>query len=128
MRLNIKGMDARRAAKPMVAPLASGATPQTPFCVQTPSFGFCCHGAGHALRAWRCCSPLVWMAKLRGSCLALRAMHGRRTSVRSEEYTSELQSQFHLVCRLLLEKICKKPLLTTLLLMSLVKLGRSPKI
>src|SRR5438309_5081676 len=26
------------------------------------------------------------------------------TSVRSEEHTSELQSQFHLVCRLLLEK------------------------
>src|SRR5689334_24177411 len=29
---------------------------------------------------------------------------GRTTSVRSEEHTSELQSQFHLVCRLLLEK------------------------
>src|SRR5689334_24669255 len=29
------------------------------------------------------------------------------TGVRSEEHTSELQSQFHLVCRLLLEK--KKP-------------------
>src|SRR5689334_25130527 len=27
-----------------------------------------------------------------------------RTYVRSEEHTSELQSQFHLVCRLLLEK------------------------
>src|SRR5689334_24845536 len=26
------------------------------------------------------------------------------TSMRSEEHTSELQSQFHLVCRLLLEK------------------------
>src|SRR5689334_23550099 len=26
------------------------------------------------------------------------------TAVRSEEHTSELQSQFHLVCRLLLEK------------------------
>src|SRR5689334_24426042 len=38
-------------------------------------------------------------------------MKGRRTDVpsmsvapRSEEHTSELQSQFHLVCRLLLEK------------------------
>src|SRR5689334_24464332 len=30
------------------------------------------------------------------------------TSTRSEEYTSELQSQFHLVCRLLLEKKKKK--------------------
>src|SRR5438309_9263055 len=27
-----------------------------------------------------------------------------RAAVRSEEHTSELQSQFHLVCRLLLEK------------------------
>src|SRR5689334_24723818 len=30
------------------------------------------------------------------------------TTVRSEEHTSELQSQFHLVCRLLLEKKKKK--------------------
>src|SRR5689334_24115640 len=29
---------------------------------------------------------------------------GLRCEVRSEEHTSELQSQFHLVCRLLLEK------------------------
>src|SRR5437868_7582605 len=29
---------------------------------------------------------------------------GRRTPVRSEEHTSELQSRFDLVCRLLLEK------------------------
>src|SRR5438309_8592083 len=29
---------------------------------------------------------------------------GRRRATRSEEHTSELQSQFHLVCRLLLEK------------------------
>src|SRR5689334_24135732 len=29
---------------------------------------------------------------------------GRETRSRSEEHTSELQSQFHLVCRLLLEK------------------------
>src|SRR5689334_23999320 len=28
----------------------------------------------------------------------------RRVEARSEEHTSELQSQFHLVCRLLLEK------------------------
>src|SRR5689334_24360196 len=32
-----------------------------------------------------------------------------RAALRSEEHTSELQSQFHLVCRLLLEK--KNPLL-----------------
>src|SRR6267143_2708606 len=29
---------------------------------------------------------------------------GHRVLLRSEEHTSELQSQFHLVCRLLLEK------------------------
>src|SRR5689334_23490555 len=29
---------------------------------------------------------------------------GEKIEVRSEEHTSELQSQFHLVCRLLLEK------------------------
>src|SRR5689334_24393798 len=32
----------------------------------------------------------------------------RRRTPRSEEHTSELQSQFHLVCRLLLEKKKKK--------------------
>jgi hypothetical protein len=61
MRLNTKGMDARRGAQRMVIPFASFATPQTPFCVQTLR-------AGHALRAWRCptgtsfgrYSPLVW--------------------------------------------------------------------
>src|SRR6516164_2599805 len=43
-----------------------------------------------------------------GECLyrAARAPLSRRDrrSSRSEEHTSELQSQFHLVCRLLLEK------------------------
>src|SRR5438309_6539007 len=33
-----------------------------------------------------------------------RAASGWRERSRSEEHTSELQSQFHLVCRLLLEK------------------------
>src|SRR5689334_24549855 len=41
-----------------------------------------------------------------------RALVGRRRAEqlvgRSEEHTSELQSQFHLVCRLLLEKKKKK--------------------
>src|SRR6267143_3058804 len=36
------------------------------------------------------------------------AQHGHQMIVRSEEHTSELQSQFHLVCRLLLEKKKKK--------------------
>src|SRR5689334_24851788 len=34
-----------------------------------------------------------------------------KTMTRSEEHTSELQSQFHLVCRLLLEKKKKKNIL-----------------
>src|SRR5580693_9828586 len=34
----------------------------------------------------------------------LRATESGTRLVRSEEHTSELQSQFHLVCRLLLEK------------------------
>src|SRR5438309_6055940 len=34
----------------------------------------------------------------------LRSGLVRRVASRSEEHTSELQSQFHLVCRLLLEK------------------------
>src|SRR5689334_23674576 len=42
-------------------------------------------------------------------------------ALRSEEHTSELQSQFHLVCRLLLEKKKKKDIMSrvTLILMSL---------
>src|SRR5689334_24341092 len=36
-----------------------------------------------------------------------------RLEERSEEHTSELQSQFHLVCRLLLEKKKKKTTLST---------------
>src|SRR2546422_4600597 len=38
-----------------------------------------------------------------------RATRPRRTSHRSEEHTSELQSRLHLVCRLLLEKKKKRP-------------------
>src|SRR2546422_2958745 len=37
-----------------------------------------------------------------------REPRSRRTSARSEEHTSELQSRLHLVCRLLLEKKKKK--------------------
>src|SRR5689334_23518682 len=38
----------------------------------------------------------------------VREAVARRDRERSEEHTSELQSQFHLVCRLLLEKKKKK--------------------
>src|SRR5438309_7997886 len=38
-----------------------------------------------------------------------RAARYLKGDARSEEHTSELQSQFHLVCRLLLEKKKQKP-------------------
>src|SRR5438309_6136646 len=48
-------------------------------------------------------------ANSRHTASAVAGMNGwertaSRATVRSEEHTSELQSQFHLVCRLLLEK------------------------
>src|SRR3974377_1152851 len=46
---------------------------------------------------WRLCPPDAQRAR------ACRRAHGVSV-LRSEEHTSELQSQFHLVCRLLLEK------------------------
>src|SRR6267143_3984382 len=42
-------------------------------------------------RRWNCCWPRTRQSSA-------------PSSARSEEHTSELQSQFHLVCRLLLEK------------------------
>src|SRR5689334_24000614 len=50
----------------------------------------------------------LFRSRARGSGRAARGRRRRRGSPkwcsRSEEHTSELQSQFHLVCRLLLEK------------------------
>src|SRR2546430_6948148 len=46
------------------------------------------------------------------SWLRKRKSRNSRTSARSEEHTSELQSQSNLVCRLLLEKKKKKTMLT----------------
>src|SRR5689334_24160251 len=43
----------------------------------------------------------------RAQCREHHGLH-RGRGLRSEEHTSELQSQFHLVCRLLLEKKKKK--------------------
>src|SRR5437868_11406092 len=42
--------------------------------------------------------------RLRGSEAPLPDLHGDQVAERSEEHTSELQSRFDLVCRLLLEK------------------------
>src|SRR5689334_24624872 len=44
--------------------------------------------------------PCGWRGRARSRCRERRTPSGAR----SEEHTSELQSQFHLVCRLLLEK------------------------
>src|SRR2546427_4248018 len=55
--------------------------------------------------AWPCAIARWWSVRYRPS-LASTAMFlsAARTSARSEEHTSELQSQSNLVCRLLLEK------------------------
>src|SRR5437868_12206098 len=45
----------------------------------------------------------------RRAARAPRSARGRRDAGRSEEHTSELQSRFDLVCRLLLEKKKKQP-------------------
>src|SRR5689334_24013970 len=43
-------------------------------------------------------------ARFRKAAISLAALPRAELYSRSEEHTSELQSQFHLVCRLLLEK------------------------
>src|SRR3712207_8452623 len=60
--------------------------------------------------AWRSCSSWPSRARTRGS----RSTRARSTT-RSEEHTSELQSRQYLVCRLLLEK--KKKRVTTLVIL-----------
>src|SRR5438270_7734490 len=45
-----------------------------------------------------------WWPPVRSRARRMRSISKRRTSSRSEEHTSELQSQSNLVCRLLLEK------------------------
>src|SRR5689334_24816108 len=42
------------------------------------------------------------------TCVCISRSCAANSRTRSEEHTSELQSQFHLVCRLLLEKKKKK--------------------
>src|SRR5689334_23669200 len=51
------------------------------------------------------CLSCLWSYRTRKMvCSSLSPCSPRSFSDRSEEHTSELQSQFHLVCRLLLEK------------------------
>src|SRR5207249_10385768 len=51
--------------------------------------------------SWR--SPASWGSSPRNGCVQ-RPATWRASPARSEEHTSELQSRFDLVCRLLLEK------------------------
>src|SRR5207249_8229180 len=48
------------------------------------------------------------MSRTRRAPTPTKTFSGRRPGTRSEEHTSELQSRFDLVCRLLLEKKKKK--------------------
>src|SRR2546430_6582941 len=64
---------------------------------------------------WKCCS---------NSLFRTSSDMGSLPSVRSEEHTSELQSQSNLVCRLLLEK--KKTLFTEHLHASLIAYQAAP--
>src|SRR5689334_24558011 len=50
--------------------------------------------------------PETWSSRL--TTFEVTSLGGLLPPSRSEEHTSELQSQFHLVCRLLLEKKKKK--------------------
>src|SRR2546430_8771829 len=70
----------------------------------------------HQLRAWRCFHARSIHRVLSRSAHIATAEEGLPPSsrnVRSEEHTSELQSQSNLVCRLLLEK--KKKIKNTLI-------------
>src|SRR2546427_9447159 len=51
---------------------------------------------------------IAYAIKLRLSCQGYRDLMAITRTMRSEEHTSELQSQSNLVCRLLLEKKKKK--------------------
>src|SRR5438309_6055004 len=53
---------------------------------------------------WRATYPAKSFRRLVCSEWSASERSGSRPRTRSEEHTSELQSQFHLVCRLLLEK------------------------
>src|SRR5439155_6013452 len=62
-----------------------------------PQVAFLLHSSAHLARG-----SLAWRFRLS------RCVRISKTSKRSEEHTSELQSRGHLVCRLLLEKKKKK--------------------
>src|SRR2546430_9169403 len=61
-----------------------------------------------APRMWRTDNPVCPRSADRQDCLSSTFGRPLYTTSRSEEHTSELQSQSNLVCRLLLEKKKKK--------------------
>src|SRR5690606_42133440 len=74
-------------------------------CAEGLEGGFGSRAASRSSRRSRHCAGGIASA----SMPALRAStRSRRTRVRSEEHTSELQSRENLVCRLLLEKKTKE--------------------
>src|SRR2546427_8734956 len=75
-----------------------------PIC---PLFFRECHSAIYKIIALRSLQPRYFLAMINGDA------HVAPPSIRSEEHTSELQSQSNLVCRLLLEKKKKKQTATT---------------
>src|SRR5689334_25121465 len=72
-------------------------------CVVRHGLGGCAEDGGACVCVVVCvCGCCLCVCPLCNVCVVGRAVG------RSEEHTSELQSQFHLVCRLLLEKKNKK--------------------
>src|SRR5207245_4801139 len=85
--------------------------------IRRPHLFFCMRGKVSLakkmvlIRSWstaeRQSSGLVFLKELDGGppeLVTQMSMRPKRASTRSEEHTSELQSRYHLVCRLLLEK------------------------
>src|SRR2546429_9182696 len=70
-----------------------------------PPYSWACSLPGEACARLHC-RPLYFqgLTVLGSNTQSLIVRPLRRTPVRSEEHTSELQSRLHLVCRLLLEK------------------------
>src|SRR5207249_12229492 len=81
--------------------------PRSTLFPYTTLFRSSCSGPGGTTRTsrWRSRNPCA--APARTAC-ARRPGYRRADARRSEEHTSELQSRFDLVCRLLLEKKKKK--------------------
>src|SRR5207249_10443830 len=87
-----------RVAPPPLFFILPGATPTAPLFPSTTLF-----------RSNRCALALAISALHCRSGVMSSKIQNERPCVRSEEHTSELQSRFDLVCRLLLEKKKTRP-------------------